>query len=65
MLSGGGKVQAAGEAQIAGGGGQYFGLEINSHSGHFFAPDDPFRAVGGGAETIGREAFASVGVNFL
>ncbi|MFB6711749.1 Hint domain-containing protein [Streptomyces sp. NPDC056237] len=64
VLSGGAKVQAAGEAQIAGGGGQYFGLEINSHSGHYFVADDPFWAAGGGAEIIGREAFASVGVMF-
>ncbi|MFJ7490052.1 hypothetical protein ACIQZB_02160 [Streptomyces sp. NPDC097727] len=64
VLSGGAKVQAAGEAQISGAGGQYFGLEINSHSGHYFVADDPFWAAGGGAEIIGREAFASVGVMF-
>ncbi|MFE0684238.1 polymorphic toxin-type HINT domain-containing protein [Streptomyces sp. NPDC058961] len=64
VLSGGAKVQAAGEAQIAGAEGSYFGLEINSHSGHFFVEGDPFWAPGGGAETIGREAFASFGVIF-
>ncbi|MFB7450658.1 Hint domain-containing protein [Streptomyces sp. NPDC056194] len=65
VLSAGASVQAAGEAQIAGVGGEYMGLEINSHSGHFFVPDDSFWMPGGGAELIGREAFASYGVNFL
>ncbi|MET9791336.1 polymorphic toxin-type HINT domain-containing protein [Streptomyces canus] len=64
VLSGGAPVQAAGEAQIAGGGGQYFGLEINAHSGHFFKPGDPFWAAGGGAEQLGKEMFEAAGVMF-
>ncbi|MFJ9007085.1 polymorphic toxin-type HINT domain-containing protein [Streptomyces canus] len=64
VLSGGGAVRAAGEAQIAGGGGQYFGLEINAHSGHFFKSGDPFWAAGGGAEQLGREMFEAAGVMF-
>ncbi|WP_280862510.1 hypothetical protein [Streptomyces sp. SAI-144] len=57
-------MRAAGEAQIAGGGGQYFGLEINAHSGHFFKSGDPFWAAGGGAEQLGREMFEAAGVMF-
>ncbi|MFI9762124.1 polymorphic toxin-type HINT domain-containing protein [Streptomyces sp. NPDC051963] len=64
VLSGGAAVRAAGEAQIAGGGGQYFGLEINAHSGHFFKSGDPFWAVSGGAEQLGREMFEAAGVMF-
>ncbi|QUC56725.1 Hint domain-containing protein [Streptomyces sp. A2-16] len=64
VLSGGAPVQAAGEAQLAGGGGQYFGLEINAHSGHFFKSGDPFWAAGGGAEQLGREMFEAAGVMF-
>ncbi|MGW2823971.1 polymorphic toxin-type HINT domain-containing protein [Streptomyces sp. NPDC001443] len=64
VLSGGGAVRAAGEAQIAGSGGQYFGLEINAHSGHFFKSGDPFWEVGGGAEQLGREMFEAAGVMF-
>ncbi|MFC3575522.1 Hint domain-containing protein [Streptomyces yaanensis] len=64
VLSGGGPVRAAGEAEIAGGNGQYFGLRIDSHSGHYFVTDDPFWAPGGGAEQVGKEAFAAAGVMF-
>ncbi|MBW8818407.1 hypothetical protein ACIF85_47525 [Streptomyces sp. NPDC086033] len=64
VLSGGAPVQAAGEAQIAGGGGQYFRLEIDAHSGHFFKPGDPFWAAGGGAEQLGNEMFEAAGVMF-
>ncbi|HYN93017.1 MAG TPA: polymorphic toxin-type HINT domain-containing protein [Pilimelia sp.] len=34
-LTRGAPVRAAGEAEIAGGGGEYFGLRISSHSGHY------------------------------
>ncbi|MDH6567711.1 hypothetical protein M2160_002732 [Streptomyces sp. SAI-117] len=64
VLSGGSAVRAAGEAQVAGGGGQYFGLEINAHSGHFFKSGDPFWAPGGGAEQLGKEMFEAAGVMF-
>ncbi|MGA5496531.1 polymorphic toxin-type HINT domain-containing protein [Streptomyces cinereoruber] len=64
VLTGGAAVQAAGEATIAGSGGHYMGLQINSHSGHFFVSGDPFWAAGGGAEILGREAFAAHGVLF-
>ncbi|MGW6910816.1 polymorphic toxin-type HINT domain-containing protein [Streptomyces sp. NPDC054940] len=64
VLSGGAPVRAAGEAEVAGGGGQYFGLSINSHSGHFFKQGDEFWAPGGGAEKLGREMFEEAGVIF-
>ncbi|MFF9819838.1 hypothetical protein [Streptomyces sp. NPDC014006] len=64
VLCGGGAVRAAGEAELAGGNGQYFGLRIDSRSGHYYIPGDPFWAPGGGAEQIGREAFAAAGVRF-
>ncbi|MEV5959771.1 Hint domain-containing protein [Streptomyces sp. NPDC051987] len=64
VLSGGAAVRAAGEAEIAGGNGQYFGLRIDSHSGHFFKPGDPFWAPGGGAEQLGKEMFEAAGVHF-
>ncbi|WP_157987170.1 hypothetical protein [Streptomyces atratus] len=41
--------------------GAFFALVEDSHSGHFFVPDDPFRAAGGDAGLIGREAFESSG----
>ncbi|MFJ8784734.1 hypothetical protein [Streptomyces sp. NPDC102476] len=49
--------------QLAGG-GKYFGLEIDAHSGHFFKPGDPFWAAGGGAEQLGNEMFEAAGVMF-
>ncbi|WP_327272856.1 hypothetical protein OG609_12425 [Streptomyces sp. NBC_01224] len=41
--------------------GAFFALVEDSHSGHFSVPDDPFRAAGGEAGLIGREAFESSG----
>ncbi len=64
VLSGGASVRAAGEAQIAGANGQYFGLGINSQTGHFFEKGNPFWAPGGGAEQLGREMFEAAGVVF-
>ncbi|MFE5797306.1 polymorphic toxin-type HINT domain-containing protein [Streptomyces sp. NPDC056503] len=65
VLSGGADVAAAGEAQIVGTAETgYFGLGINSHSGHFFVQGDAFWSAGGGAEMLGREAFAKIGVQF-
>ncbi|WP_329230980.1 polymorphic toxin-type HINT domain-containing protein [Streptomyces canus] len=64
VLSGGAAVRAAGEASIVKGGGQYFGVEINARSGHFFKQGDPFWAPGGGAEQLGKELFEAAGVVF-
>ncbi|WP_143663505.1 polymorphic toxin-type HINT domain-containing protein [Streptomyces sp. NRRL B-24085] len=64
VLSGGAAVRAAGEASVVRGGGQYFGVEINARSGHFFKQGDPFWAPGGGAEQLGRELFEAAGVVF-
>ncbi|MEU3521185.1 Hint domain-containing protein [Streptomyces sp. NPDC006654] len=64
VLSRGAPVRAAGEAEIAGGNGQYFGLRIDSHSGHFFKSGDPYWAPGGGAEQLGKEMFEAAGVHF-
>ncbi|MEU3828165.1 hypothetical protein AB0F36_23030 [Streptomyces sp. NPDC029080] len=64
VLSGGAAVRAAGEAEVAGGGGQYFGLRIDSHSGHFFKAGDPFWSPGGGTEQLGKEMFEAAGVHF-
>jgi hypothetical protein len=56
VLSGGAPVGAAGEAQIAGSDGHYFGLYIDNHSGHFTPDLDSLE--------IGKEAFARMGVQF-
>ncbi|MFE9439110.1 polymorphic toxin-type HINT domain-containing protein [Streptomyces sp. NPDC006602] len=64
VLSGGAAVRAAGEAEIAGGAGQYFGLRLDAHSGHFFKEGDAFWAAGGGAEQLGKEMFEAAGVMF-
>ncbi|GAB3925329.1 RHS repeat-associated core domain-containing protein [Kribbella albertanoniae] len=55
-LTRGDAVRAAGEADIAGSNGGYFGLEINNHSGHFEPPSESLQ--------VGRDAFASAGVDF-
>ena len=56
VLVGGQPVLAAGEADVAVGGGRLFGIEITSHSGHY-QPD--LESV-----EIGRAAFAAIGVDF-
>jgi RHS repeat-associated protein len=54
VITGGKAVVAAGEAQIAGGGGKYFLLEITNHSGHF----QPSNA----SLAIGQTAFKNAGI---
>jgi hypothetical protein len=56
ILSGGRPVQAAGEADIAGGNGNYFGLDINNNSGHFRPTPE--------STQIGIDAFRSFGIGF-
>ncbi|MGW8762949.1 golvesin C-terminal-like domain-containing protein [Streptomyces sp. NPDC055815] len=56
VLSGGAPVRAAGEASIAGSRGQYFGLDITNHSGHFQPSIESLE--------IGKEAFRKFGVEF-
>jgi hypothetical protein len=56
VLSGGRPVRAAGEADIAGGNGNYFGLEINNNSGHFRPSQESLQ--------IGVVAFRSFGIGF-
>ncbi|QKW08518.1 RHS domain-containing protein [Streptomyces sp. NA04227] len=54
VLTNGAPVQAAGEADIAGGNGSYWGMEINNNSGHYRPSQESLR--------IGREAFERAGV---
>lgn len=56
VLSRGSPVMAAGQADIAGTSGQYFGLSIDNHSGHFMPSAESLR--------IGIDAFAREGVTF-
>ncbi|MEV6318647.1 DUF6531 domain-containing protein [Streptomyces sp. NPDC051776] len=57
VLTGGRPVQTAGEADIAGGGGQYFGLELDNNSGHYLPSLESLQ--------IGRDAFERAGISFL
>ncbi len=54
VLTGGNPVLAAGEADIAGSGGQYMLLEIDNQSGHYLPGPE--------TEEIGKNAFQSQGV---
>ncbi len=56
VLSRGAPVRAAGEADIAGTSPNYFGLEINNHSGHFQPSDESLE--------VGRDAFRRAGIEF-
>ncbi len=56
VLTGGKPVLAAGEADIAGSGGAYFGLELNRNSGHFLPSQESLE--------IGKKAFAKAGITF-
>ncbi|NYI07233.1 putative T7SS-secreted protein [Allostreptomyces psammosilenae] len=56
VLTGGGAVRAAGEADLAGSDGTYFGLELNNRSGHYRPSPESL--------SIGREAFEQAGVVF-
>jgi len=62
FLSGGAPVRAAGQAEIAAGGGRYFGLNITSHSGHFL--NGATAEASAASEQAGRDAFARIGVTF-
>ncbi|WP_327156494.1 putative T7SS-secreted protein [Streptomyces tubercidicus] len=57
VLTGGRPVHAAGEAEIAGGGGSYFGLEINNNSGHYRPSMESLE--------VGRKAFERAGIIFM
>ncbi len=57
VLSGGRAVRTAGEADVAMGAGQFFGIEIFPWSGHF-------RPTRESVETIGRAAFRKFGIEF-
>ncbi|QNS05065.1 putative T7SS-secreted protein [Streptomyces xanthii] len=57
VLTRGGDVHAAGEAEVAGAEGSYFGIEINNNSGHYL----PSRE----STQIGREAFERAGIQFF
>ncbi|WP_306325067.1 putative T7SS-secreted protein [Streptomyces venezuelae] len=57
VLTNGAPVRAAGEAEIAGGGGDYFGMEINNQSGHYWPSQESL--------DIGREAFDRAGIPIL
>ncbi|WP_326688583.1 DUF6531 domain-containing protein [Streptomyces sp. NBC_01795] len=56
VLTGGKPVLTAGEAEIAGGGGKYFGLELNNNSGHFKPSLESLET--------GRKAFERAGIPF-
>jgi hypothetical protein len=56
VLTKGQPVLAAGEAEIAGAQGQYVGIEINNHTGHYLTSTESLQ--------IAREAFAKLGVYF-
>ncbi|GGX19887.1 type IV secretion protein Rhs [Streptomyces malachitofuscus] len=57
VLTRGGPVQTAGEAEIAGADGSYIGLVINNNSGHYKPSQDSLQ--------VGREAFERAGIVFL
>ncbi|MFE6775245.1 putative T7SS-secreted protein [Streptomyces sp. NPDC057702] len=56
VLTGGRPVQAAGEADIAGGGGTYFGLELNNNSGHYKPSAESLQ--------LAKDAFERAGIVF-
>jgi hypothetical protein len=56
VLTSGEPVLAAGEANIAGFGGTYWGLTINNHSGHYRPSVQSVE--------IGRQLFESWGITF-
>jgi RHS repeat-associated protein len=57
VLTNGAPVRAAGEAEIAGNGGNYFGMEINNQSGHYWPSQESL--------DIGKEAFERAGIPIL
>ncbi|MGW7135597.1 putative T7SS-secreted protein [Streptomyces xanthophaeus] len=57
VLTNGAPVRAAGEAEIAGSSGNYFGMEINNQSGHYWPSQESL--------DIGKEAFERAGIPIL
>ncbi|MGW7431119.1 putative T7SS-secreted protein [Streptomyces sp. NPDC054861] len=57
VLTNGDPVRAAGEAEIAGGQGSYFGMEVNRQSGHFWPSEKSLE--------VGKEAFERAGITIL
>ncbi|WP_349254013.1 DUF6531 domain-containing protein [Streptomyces sp. BPPL-273] len=57
VLTGGRPVLSAGEAEIAGGGGTYLGLDLNNNSGHYLPSMESLQ--------IGRDAFERAGIGFV
>ncbi|WMX49147.1 hypothetical protein RGF97_16825 [Streptomyces roseicoloratus] len=57
VLTNGDPVLAAGEAEIAGGQGSYFGMEINRKSGHYKPSPESLE--------IGKDAFERAGITFF
>ncbi|WP_245641254.1 hypothetical protein [Streptomyces megasporus] len=57
VLTGGRPVLAAGEAEIAGSRGSYFGMDINYNSGHYKPSMESLET--------GRKAFERAGISFL
>ncbi|MER6612810.1 putative T7SS-secreted protein [Streptomyces xantholiticus] len=57
VLTNGAPVRAAGEAEIAGSGGNYFGMDINNQSGHYWPSQESL--------DIGKEAFDRAGIPIL
>jgi hypothetical protein len=62
VLDGGGDVIGAGEVDIATGGGQVVGLELNTHSGHYM--NGATTAQNAAANAAAREAFSRLGITF-
>ncbi|MBH5132180.1 RHS domain-containing protein [Streptomyces sp. HB-N217] len=56
VLTGGRPVQSAGEAEIAGEGGVYIGLDLNNNSGHYRPSIESLQ--------IGKDAFERAGIAF-
>jgi RHS repeat-associated protein len=54
VLTNGDPVRAAGEAEIAGGNGSYFGMEVNNKSGHYKPSLESLE--------VGKEAFERAGI---
>lgn len=57
VLTNGAPVLAAGEAEIAGSGGNYFGMSINRQSGHYWPSQESLE--------IGKDAFERAGIPLL
>ena len=62
VLSNGQPVRAAGEVDIGGGNGTYYGLDFEPNSGHFHNGNTP--AQNELSDKIAKEAFAKYGISF-